>query len=92
MNPSIFNSQKQGNDNERSPQDLAIFAVLFSLMGGLELGLGIDRLRNVRPEYNWVLSFLLGLVFLANGIICAAKLVRRASAKNPSAQTTTSGM
>ena len=68
-----------GNINERPPRDLAIASVLFSFMGGIELGRGIQGLVSTRVLYPWTVEFLFGTAFLAYGIFWAVILVRRAS-------------
>ena len=66
-----------GSVNRRSPRDLAIGAVLFSCMGGMELGRGIQGLVFTKVLYAWTVEFLFGTAFLAYGIFWAVMLVRR---------------
>lgn len=66
-----------GSVNKRSPRDLAIGAVVFSCMGGFELGRGIQGLVFTKLLYVWTAEFLFGTAFLAYGIFWAVMLLRR---------------
>ena len=74
-----------GTVNRRSSRDLAIGSVLFSCMGGVELGRGIQGLVFTKLLYPWTVEFLFGTAFLAYGIFWAVMLVRRASSGAPGA-------
>jgi hypothetical protein len=63
--------------NKRSPRDLAISAVFFSCIGGIEFGWSIQSLIHARLRYTWTGELLMGSAFIALGIFYAVMLVRR---------------
>jgi hypothetical protein len=58
---------------------LAISAVVFSCLGGIEIGRGIDGVIVARLQFSWIVPFLMGSAFLGYGIFQAVMLVRRIS-------------
>jgi TM2 domain-containing membrane protein YozV len=60
---------------KHSPRNLAFSSVFWSGMGGFCLGRGVQEL--LQSQYDWTVSLLFGIAFLAYGIFWAVMLVRR---------------
>ena len=71
--------------NRHCPRNLAISAVLWSCLGGFELGRGLQLFLSAKWDYRWIAQFLSGPVFLAFGIFWAVMLVRRVGAASNAA-------
>lgn len=62
---------------KHSSRNLVFSAMLWSCLGGLEIGRGIQQLLSQKWLYNWIVSFLIGAAFLGFGIFWAVLLLRR---------------
>ena len=65
--------------NKHSSRNLGIGAVLWSLIGGIELGRGIQQILIGASKGSWLVSFIFGSAFLAYGVFWVVMLVRRAN-------------
>jgi len=63
--------------NRHSYRRLVIAAVVWSCLGGIEIGRGIQEVLSRALNYPWIVPFLMGSAFLAYGIFWAVMLVRR---------------
>ena len=68
---------------EFSSVNLALSAVCFSCLGGVEIGLGIQRIISDYPPYRWFNCFLFGIAWLGYGVFWALTLLRRVKATQP---------
>jgi hypothetical protein len=72
--------------NRHSPGRLGFSTVVFSCLGGVELGRGIQQLIRVESAGIWIVSFLCGSAFLGYGIFWAVMLARRAHSATMTSQ------
>jgi hypothetical protein len=65
--------------NKYSSRNLAIFSVVFSAAGGMDIGWGIQQILHLKLQFSWI-DVLYGSAGLCFGVFCAVMLVRRTGA------------